>query len=315
MARGRQAETPTEVPARGWKDIAFRLKDEISDDRVGLIAAGVAFYGLLALFPAITALIAISGILVEPHEIVDQLNVLSGVVPEEVITIVTDQATSVAGSREGGLGLAALLGVLVALYSASKGMASLMQGINVAYDEEEKRGFIKLKLVTFALTLFLMAGLLIALFSTLGLPALMAFLNLGQTMEILLTGCLWIGLIVLTMLGLSVLYRYAPSRDEPEWKWASVGAVTGCLMWIVASAGFAFYVSNFGSYNESFGALAGVIVLLMWFWISAFVILLGAELNAELEAQTRVDTTQGPDQPMGKRDAEKADVMGEAAGT
>lgn len=312
MSRGRNAETPTDIPALGWKDIVFRVKDEIAADRVGLIAAGVAFYGLLALFPAITALVAISGLLVEPSQIVDQLESLSGLMPEEVITIVTKQATAVAGSREGGLGLAALFGVLVALYSASKGMASLIEGINVAYDEEEKRGFVRLKLVTFALTLFLMIGLLVALLATLGLPAVLAVLEFGAVFEFLMTAGLWIGLFCLTVFGLSVLYRYAPSRDEPEWKWASPGAVISCLIWVVASAGFAFYVGNFGSYNESFGTLAGVIVLLMWFWISAFIILLGAELNAEMEAQTRVDTTKGPDAPMGSRDAVKADTLGEA---
>ncbi|MCX7567717.1 YihY/virulence factor BrkB family protein [Sulfitobacter sp. F26169L] len=314
MARGRDAEKPTEIPASGWKDIAFRLKDEIADDRVGLIAAGVAFYGLLALFPAITALIAISGLLVEPSAIVEQLRGLSGVMPDEVITIITKQATAVAGSREGGLGLAALLGIIIALYSASKGVASLMQGINVAYDEQEKRGFIKLKLVTFGLTIALMIGLLVALLMMIGLPAALSFVDLGGMIETLITVAMWIGLLCLTILGLSVLYRYAPSRDEPEWKWASPGAVAGCLLWIGASAGFAFYVSNFGSYNESFGTLAGVVVLLMWFWISAFIILLGAELNAELEAQTRADTTQGHDEPMGHRDAVKADNLGDAAG-
>lgn len=314
MARGRNAETPTELPASGWKDIAFRLKDEMDEDRVGLIAAGVAFYGLLALFPAITALIAVSGLLVEPNMIVEQVQALAGIVPDEVITIINTQATAVAGSRDGGLGLAALLGILIALYSASKGMASLMQGINVAYDEQEERGFIQLKLVTFALTLFLLVGLLIGLMSMIGLPAVLAFVDLGLALETLITIGLWIALLALTILGLSVLYRYAPSRDQPEWKWASVGAVAGCFVWLIASAGFAFYVSNFGSYNESFGSLAGVIVLLMWFWISAFVILMGAELNAELEAQTRVDTTQGHDLPMGQRDAEKADNLGEAAG-
>ncbi|MEO9781314.1 MAG: YihY/virulence factor BrkB family protein [Sedimentitalea sp.] len=314
MARGRNAETPTELPALGWKDIAFRLKDEMDEDRVGLIAAGVAFYGLLALFPAITALIAVSGLLVEPNMIVEQVQALAGIVPDEVITIINTQATAVAGSRDGGLGLAALLGILIALYSASKGMASLMQGINVAYDEREERGFIQLKLVTFALTIFLLVGLLIGLMSMIGLPAVLAFVDLGLALETLITIGLWIALLALTILGLSVLYRYAPSRDQPEWKWASVGAVAGCFVWFIASAGFAFYVSNFGSYNESFGSLAGVIVLLMWFWISAFVILMGAELNAELEAQTRVDTTQGHDLPMGQRDAEKADNLGEAAG-
>lgn len=310
MPRGRNAQTPAGVPATGWKDIAFRLKDEIAEDRVGLIAAGVAFYGLLALFPAITALIAISGLMVEPSAVVDQLQRLSGFVPEEVIAIITKQATAVAGSREGGLGLAAAVGILVAVYSASKGMASLMEGINVAYDETEERGFVKLKLVTLGLTGFLMAGLIIALLAMLGLPAVLTFLNLGSTLSTLITLAMWTGLVALTIVGLSVLYRYAPSRDEPEWKWASVGALVGCLLWIAASAGFAFYVSNFGSYNESFGTLAGVVVLLMWFWISAFVILVGAELNAELEAQTRVDTTKGEDLPMGQRDAEKADTLG-----
>ena len=312
MSRGRTAETPTDIPAPGWKDIAFRVKDEIATDRVGLIAAGVAFYGLLALFPAITALVAISGLLVEPSQIVDQLESLSGLMPEEVIAIVTKQASAVAGSREGGLGLAAIAGVLIALYSASKGMASLMEGINVAYDEDEERGFIHLKLVTFALTLFLMIGLLIALMATLGLPAVLAVLDFGAVFEFLVTTGLWIGLFFLTVFGLAVLYRYAPSRDEPEWKWASSGAVVSCIIWIVASAGFAFYVGNFGTYNESFGTLGGVIVLLMWFWISAFIILLGAELNAEMEAQTRADTTKGPDEPMGSRDAVKADRVGES---
>jgi membrane protein len=314
MARGRTADIPTDIPAKGWKDIAFRLKDEIAEDHMSLIAAGVAFYGLLALFPAITALIAISGLLVEPNTVIDQLSSLRGVVPEEVIAIVTDQATAVAGSREGGLGLAAIFGLLLALYSASKGMASLMEGINVAYDETEERGFIRLKLVTFGLTLFLMFGLVVALLAMLGLPAVLAVFNFGGVAEALASLISFAVLLVLTMLGLAVLYRYGPSRDEPEWNWASAGAVIGCILWLIASAGFAFYVSNFGTYNESFGTLAGVIVLLMWFWISAFIILLGAELNAEMEAQTRKDTTQGHDEPMGQRDAEKADNLGEAAG-
>lgn len=314
MARGRTADIPTDIPAKGWKDIVFRLKDEIAEDHISLIAAGVAFYGLLALFPAITALIAISGLLVEPNTVIDQLSSLRGVVPEEVIAIVTDQATAVAGSREGGLGLAAIFGLLLALYSASKGMASLMEGINVAYDETEERGFIRLKLVTFGLTLFLMFGLVVALLAMLGLPAALAVFDFGGVTETLASLVSFAVLLVLTMLGLAVLYRYGPSRDEPEWNWASAGAVIGCILWLIASAGFAFYVSNFGTYNESFGTLAGVIVLLMWFWISAFIILLGAELNAEMEAQTRKDTTQGHDEPMGQRDAEKADNLGEAAG-
>ncbi|WP_069298610.1 YihY/virulence factor BrkB family protein [Neptunicoccus sediminis] len=314
MARGRTAESPDNIPAKGWKDVAFRVKDEIANDRIGLVAAGVAFYGLLALFPAITAVIAISGLLVEPSQIVDQMQSFSGLMPEEVMTIITDQATSVAGSRDGGLGLAAIVGILVALYSASKGMASLIEGLNVVYDENESRGFIKLKLVTLGLTLLLISGLVVGLGVTLAVPAILAFANLGPLSSILATVLPWLLLVVMTMLGLAALYHFAPSRDRPEWQWASPGAIIGCLMWIVASVGFAFYVGNFGSYNESFGTLAGAIVLLMWFWISAYIVLVGAEVNAELEAQTRKDTTVGKDEPMGQRDAVKADNLGEAAG-
>lgn len=313
MARGRAAATPAEIPAVGWKDVAFRVKDEIDKDRVGLLAAGVAFYGFLALFPAITAVIAIICLLIEPSQIVARLNSLSGLMPEEMITIITRQATSVSGSRQGGLGFAAVFGLLIAFYSASTGMASLIQGLNTAYDEEETRGFTERMLVTFALTLVLIAGLVCGLTATLAMPAVLAFVGMGPVVAMLIKAAFWIGLIALTIVGLSVLYRFAPSRDAPKWKWTSVGAVSGCLLWLAASASFAFYVSNFGYYNQSFGTLAGVVMLLMWFWISAYIILMGAELNAELEAQTCADTTAGRDKAIGTRDAEKADTLGAAA--
>jgi membrane protein len=295
--------------------VAFRVKDQIVKDRVGLVAAGVAFYGLLALFPAITALIAISGLLIEPSRMVAQVDSLSGLVPEDVITIVTRQATAVANSRQDGLGFAVLFGLLIAFYSASTGMASLMQGLNIAYDEKETRGFIKRMLVTFALTLLLIAGLVCGLGMILAMPVILAFVDMGPVVAMLFNAALWIALIALTIVGLSVLYRFAPSRDTPEWKWTSVGAVAGCLVWIAASASFALFVSTFSYYNQSFGALAGVVVLLMWFWISAYIILMGAELNAELEAQTRADTTAGCDKAIGTPDAEKPDHPGAAADT
>ncbi|MBQ4827522.1 YihY/virulence factor BrkB family protein [Leisingera sp. HS039] len=313
MTRGRNASAPHEIPKTGWKDIALRLKDEIAEDHVGLIAAGVAFYGLLALFPAITAVLAIGGLLVEPSQIIDQLSAFAGIVPDEVMTIVTKQATEVAGSREGGLGLAATAGILIAIYSASKGMKSLIEGMNVAYDEKESRGFVVKTATTLLLTIFLIAGLLIGLGATLVVPSVVAYLQAGVIAEMLGTIVVWALLLLFTLFGLAVLYRYGPSRDAPEFQWVSPGAVAACLLWIVGSAGFAFYVGHFGSYNESFGALAGVVVLLMWFWISAFIILMGAELNAEIEAQTRHDTTVGKDQPMGQRDAVKADKLGEAS--
>lgn len=313
MTRGRTAETPTELPARGWKDIAFRVKDEIAADRVGLIAAGVAFYGFLAIFPAIAAVMAVSGLFVDPSQVTEQVKGLSELLPQDIIDIVITQAQAVSGSSSNGLGLTAILGVLIALYSASKGMASLMDGINVAYDEEETRGFIKLKLITLGLTLFLIFGLLVSLTVTLALPAVLSFVELGGVIEPLVLGLSFFTIAVLTIIGLSVLYRYGPCRDAPEWSWASVGAIAGCILWLAGSVGFAYYVKTFGSYNESFGSLAGVVIMLTWLWLSAFIILLGAELNAEMEAQTRRDTTQGHDLPMGERDAEKADQLGKSS--
>ncbi|WP_296417740.1 YihY/virulence factor BrkB family protein [Pseudooctadecabacter sp.] len=312
MPRGRAADKPTEIPAKGWKDILWRVKDEIADDRVSLIAAGVAFYGFLAIFPAIAALMALSGLFLEPSDITDQISALAGLVPQDIVDIILEQATAVTGSSEGGLGLAALLSLLLAIYSASKGVGSLMDGLNVAYDEKEERGFIKLKAVTLGLTALIIAGLLLALVVVAVLPAVVDFFRLGPVGEPLVLVLSFVVLAALTMAGLAVLYRYGPSRDAAEWSWVSLGGLVGCALWIVASAGFAFYVSSFGSYNESFGALAGVVILLTWLWMSVFIVLIGAELNAEMEAQTRRDTTQGQDVPMGHRDAEKADTLGEA---
>lgn len=311
MTRGRHAESPAKIPATGWKDIAWRVKDQIAEDRIGLIAAGVAFYGLLALFPALSAILAIAGLVMDPQQVTSQLQQLAGVVPAQVLDIISSQTEAVAGSASGGLGLAAIAGLLIALYSASKGTESLMQGMNVAYDESEERGFVRKTAVKLGLTLFLVLGIVLGLVATVFIPAVLAIVNQSALVEALGTLIGWACLFVLSILGLGVLYSFAPSRDRPKMRWVTPGAVIACVLWLVASAGFGFYVANFGSYNESFGALAGVVVMLMWFWISAFIVLLGAEINAEAEAQTRVDSTVGRERPMGARDAEKADNLGE----
>lgn len=314
MARGRGAETPMEIPAPGWKDILLRVKDEIATDHVSLVAAGVAFYALLAIFPAVTALMALAGLVMEPAEVTAQLEALINLIPEEAANVILDQAVAVTGSEETGLGWAFLIGLGLALYSASKGVGSLMEGLNVAYDENETRGFVAKLIWTLGLTLMLIGVLLLGLGATLAVPAIVAFLALPDWFETLLTYGSWVLLAALTTLALAVLYRYGPARDNAEWKWLTPGSVIACILWIVASVGFSIYVSNFGSYNESFGSMAGAIILLMWLWISAFIVLLGAEFNSEMEAQTRKDSTTGPDEPMGQRDAVKADRLGRAKG-
>ncbi|MFK7763809.1 MAG: YihY/virulence factor BrkB family protein [Roseobacter sp.] len=312
MTRGRHAQQPIHIPPKGWTDIALRVKDEVNDDQVGLIAAGIAFYGLLALFPAITAVMALAGLVAEPEHGADQINLLNGLLPSQVIDIIYDQASEVTGSRESGLGLAALLSFGVALYSASKGTASLMEGMNAAYDETESRGIMKKFAVRIGLTAFIVLGMFAGLAVTLVVPAVASFVEAGPFVETLGMFLVYAVLFALAVAGLALIYRYAPSRDNAEFSWVSPGAIVACTAWIFALASFAFYVKSFGTYNEIFGTLGGVIVLLVWFWISAFIVLLGAELNAEAEAQTRHDTTIGQGQPMGSRGAVKADLLGDA---
>ncbi|MGJ8545958.1 MAG: YihY/virulence factor BrkB family protein [Sulfitobacter sp.] len=314
MARGRQADTPRDLPKKGWKDIAFRLKDELADDHVGLIAAGVAFYALLAIFPALTALMALAGLMLEPPQVTAQIEQITQIIPQQAAQIILDQAVAVTGSQEGGLGFAFVMGLLLAIYSASKGMASLIEGLNVAYDEDETRGFVKKTLWTLGLTVFLILGLLLGLLAALAVPAILNMIALPDWLHNLLSLSRWAVLALLTVFGLAVLYRYGPARDDAEWQWLTPGAMAACLIWVAASVGFSVYVSNFGSYNETFGSMAGVIILLMWLWISAYIVLLGAELNAEMEAQTAADTTVGQDAPMGTRGAQKADRLGAPKG-
>lgn len=308
-APGRMAARPRRIPWRGWVSILKRVWAEMGSDHLSLIAAGVAFYGLLALFPAITALMAVAGLVLEPAQITSQIEMLSSVVPEAAADIILTQATEVAGSEGAGLTFAALFGFGFALWSASKGVGSLMEGVNFAYDEKEDRGFLRLAATRLLLTLFLIFGMTAGLAATLVLPPVLELLALGPTTELLIGLARWAALILLTILGIGAIYRFAPSRKPASWRWLTPGAVMATLLWLVASGAFAIYVRNFGNYQETFGGLAGAIIMLMWLWISALLILLGAELNAEAEAQTRVDTTTGPPMPMGERGAVKADKL------
>ncbi len=279
--------SPGDINKPGWIATLKRVFGEIGDDHVSLIAAGCAFYGLLAIFPGIVAAMAIAGLFFEPSTIVGQLESLSRLLPAEAADIVLNQAKEVAGSEEGGLGLAAAFGILVAIYSASKGVQSLMEGLNVAFDAEETRGLVSRYLQTLALTLGMIIGFLLILLVAAGLPLVLGIMPLGDSTELLITTVRWPVMLVLVALGLAILYRYGPSRPEKRWRWITPGAALACLLWLIGSLGFAFYVQNFGGYNETFGALGGVIVLLMWLWLSAFIVLMGAEFDSEMERQAK----------------------------
>jgi membrane protein len=271
---------------RGVWTLLVNLYREMNNDHVSLIAAGVAFYGLLALFPGLVAVMAIAGLVADPNLVLDQIQGLSNVLPDDAARIIIDQATSVAGSESGGLGLAAIFGLLVALYSASRGVASIIEGLNLAFEVQEKRGLVRLYLTTIVLTLGIIVGLLLIVAIAAILPIVLAFIPGVSGFTETIVGLLrWPVVLLIVALGLAVLYRYGPSRGPVPWRWITPGAAAACALWLVGSILFAVYVTNFGSYNETFGTLGGVIVLLTWIWLSAFIILMGAELDSEIERQ------------------------------
>lgn len=272
---------------RGWWRLLVNIYKEMGQDHVGLIAAGVAFYGLLAIFPGIVAAMSVAGLVLDPQAVVAQLEGLSRFIPQDAAAIVIDQAVAVAGSEEGGLGLAAILGLLIALYSSSKGVTSLMDGLNVAFEVEEGRGLVRYYLTAFALTIGLIAGFLLIVALLALLPVALAFLPVGRFAETLVAVVRWPVVLAVLAFGLAVLYRFGPSRGPVPWHWVTPGAGAACVVWLAGSIAFAIYVRNFGSYNETFGALGGVIVLLTWLWLTAFIVLMGAELDSEIERQDR----------------------------
>jgi len=306
---GRDAASPLAIPLPGWWSILQRTYAHIGKDHVSLTAAGVAFYGLLAVFPAIAAMVSMWGLVSDPQEIEREIASVSAVLPEDAGAIIIDQARSIAAGAGAGVTFATIFGLLLAIYSTSKGVKSLMEGLNIIYGEDEKRGFITFNLAALALTFGAIVVAVVALGAVVVVPALVAAIGLDDIVGPSVTLLRWPILAAVALLGLAVLYRFGPSRRRARWQWVSWGAVTATVLWVAASVLFSLYVSQFGTYNETYGTLGGVIILLMWFWLSAFVILLGAELNAEIEHQTARDSTRGAPQPMGERGAQVADTV------
>ncbi|MFP4317183.1 MAG: YihY/virulence factor BrkB family protein [Desulfovibrionales bacterium] len=312
QSRGRKASSPKQIPKAGWKDILVRTKGEVGRDNLSIVSAGVAFYALLAIFPAIGAMVSIYGLVADPGEIQQQISALSGVLPEQAMSILQNQLSRVASGAGGALSLGALFGILLALWSAAKGMKALITGLNIVYDEEDERGFVKLNAIALLLTLGAIIFAIIALGFIVAVPALLGTVGLSDVARILTRILRWPLLAVFVIIGLALLYRYAPDRSKPKFRWVSWGAVVATLLWILVSVLFSLYVTYAGSYNETYGSIGAVIILLMWFYITAFAVLFGAELNAEMEHQTGRDTTSGSPEPMGARGAHVADTRGES---
>jgi membrane protein len=313
--RGRQAGTPQEIPPQGWKDIAKRTMKSVKEDQVALLSAGVAFYALLSLFPLVIAAVSIYGLVADPATVRDQIAKMTELLSPETAKLVGQQLIQVTSGAGGALGFATVLGILTALWSASSGMKALITGVNLAYDESETRKFVKLRGTALLFTLGAMALMGVALATIVGYPPIAD--NLPTVLRWLVAIVRFLILGGLLVVALAVVYRFAPDRDQPRWTWVSAGSLVAALLWVLATIGFALYATFFGNYNKTYGALAGVIILMFWLFISAFVVLIGAELNTEMELQTARDTTKGPEEPMGERGGHAADHVAEspAAGT
>lgn len=311
-ARGRDADAPQEIPPLGWLDVAKRVKQEAKDDNITLLAAGIAFFALLSSAPALAATVSLYGLVASPDEVASHVRDLSGTMPAEAQQLLSDQLTQVSTSSHTGLGIGVVLGLVLALWGASAAMKHLLVALSGIYDERETRGYVALRGRALLLT---MGGLLFMGVCLLLLTVAPSWVesNLGGAAGSVVSALRWPLLAVLMIAGLAVLYRYAPDRDEPRWRWVSWGAAIATGLWLVASALFSLYVSHFGSYNKTYGSMAAVIIMMMWLFLTALCVLAGGEINAELEHQTAKDSTKGPARPLGDRDAYVADTVGEAA--
>jgi YihY family inner membrane protein len=306
---GIHAEKPTEIPWRGWKQVLKRAWAENNADNMPIIAGGVAFFGFLAIFPALLALISIYGLIVSREQAAAQVESFTVGLPESARELIGAQVTAITDNAGGALTFSLVASILAALWSASGGVSNLVKAVNIAYDEAETRSFIKLRAVSLALTL----GAIVFVVLTIGLiavlPVVLNALPLGGVGTVLAQIARWVALLVVVAGSLAVLYRIAPDRDAPRLRWVSLGSVVVTVVWALVSLGFTFYVNNFGSYDATYGAIAGVIVLMLWLYLTCYLVLLGAEINAEAEHQTAMDTTDGDPLPMGDRDAVVADTL------
>ncbi|MGZ3275444.1 MAG: YihY/virulence factor BrkB family protein [Caulobacteraceae bacterium] len=310
--RGRSANRPGDIPPRGWRDILWRAWKEFNEDQIPAVAAGVAFFGVLALFPGMAAFVSLYGLFADVGEAQKHLAALAGVLPADSLTFIGEEMTRVAASKSASLSVTFVASLLLSLWSANAGVKSLFAGLNVAYEEREKRRFVRLNLTSLAFTLAVLVFLALAIAAMVAAPLAIEMLRLDPKSR-LLAALRWPILLLVVMGALSLLYRFGPSREQPRWRWVTVGGAVAALGWLGASLLFSWYVGAFGHYDVTYGSLGAVMGFMMWLWLTATVVLLGAELNAEIEHQTMKDTTTGAPLPMGLRGAQMADTLGKAA--
>jgi membrane protein len=302
--RGRGAENPMQIPPRGWLDVVWRVGKEVNDDRLPAVAGGITFYILLAIFPGLGVFVSLYGLFADVSLAQEQFVSLIGIFPDAFLTIIGEQMIRLASAPAQNLSLAFVVSLLLAISSASAGVRALMDGLNIAYDEDEKRGFVHLRLMALGATVALLLSILFLAGLLVALPALLPNDNaLGVVVR-------WLAALAMTTGLFSIIYRYGPSRARPRWQWVTWGSAIAAVLWMAGSLGFSAYVTYFANFDRTYGPLGAVIAFMLWIWFSVLVLLLGAEVNAEVEHQTAADSTTGPPAPMGRRGAAMADTIG-----
>jgi membrane protein len=304
---GRKATSPDGIPLKGWWQVAQRVWNESSKDNLSVVSAGCAFYALFAVFPALAALIALYGLTADPATVEAQFSMLSSVLPPQAYQVVIEQIRHLAEAPSQSLGWGLALNLGIALWSVSNLTQAIFAALNIAYEEPERRTLLRFYLSAFTFAILGILSGALMLLAIVYVPILFAYAGYSAGFELMVRVARWPLLALVVLILLALLYRYGPCRRSAKWRWVSVGSVFATVLWLIASAGFSFYVSHFANYDRIYGSLGAVVVLLVWLYLSFYIVLLGAEINAELELQTAQDTTRGAPKPMGERGAFVAD--------
>ncbi len=304
---GRLARAPMDIPWSGWKQVIVRTAREVITDRISLSAAGCAFYATLALFPAISMLVSIYGLAFDPATVGPQMAVLRDLLPPSAFQLIADRVQMLVSKPAGTLTFSLAISIMVALWSAATGTKSILGALNLAYEERETRSFVRFQLTALGMTLGAILAAVIGLAALVLLPALVGFFGVSAYAALIARVSSLAALVLFVLLALSLLYRFGPSRHRAAWRWVTPGSAVATLLWLLASALFSFYVQHLASYDATYGPLGAVVGVMMWFYVSALAVLVGAELNAELELQTVRDSTTGAEKPIGARGAYVAD--------
>ncbi len=298
---GHSAATPLKIPRHGWQQIAKRVWQQLGQDNVQIVSAGVAFYFFLSLFPAIAAFLALYGLITSPEKAAEQVSQLQPLVPQDAYRLIAGFAEDLAKSAGQSLGWGLALSIFLSMFSANKATTALFTGLNIAYNREESRPFVRRTLLTLGVTLAAIVSGSLLLAAVAVIPVIRQALPLPEGTDMILNLLRWPLIVVIGFGVVSVLYKVAPNRKSPRWRWVTPGSIVAVLLWLLGSAGFGWYIESFGDMSKTYGSLAAIVVLMLWFFITAYAILLGAEINSEIEYQTDGDSTSGPEEPSESR--------------